>query len=165
MLSANLGTYYGLYDTRVYNPLQPGRYRQLVIALTGQPFGTMPERGVPTPQPELNVLTSVSHSWQSDVKNGWQLRETAHPLPRTYVTGRVCPVSSERALSLLAKKLDPWQVTLLEGTDAVYSPAAAPVQPAEILSYQPQLVRIRASSPGPAWLVLTDTAYPGGARP
>ncbi len=81
--------------------------------------------------------------------------------PRAFLVhrARICTEEEARRL-VLAPEFDPWQeVVLLEGQEL--SAAASPADRVAIEAYEPEYVRLCASTASPAYLVLADSYYPG----
>ena len=162
-LRANLAVGYRIYDTRVYDPISVSRFVRLVEALHGRQPGTMPwlTKGTDTPVPTLDRLTGVRCRWEWEPAAGLRIRPFDPGLPRAYVTTAVRTCTAETALRLLAAGLDPRKETLIEAQRSPTSERGAYRGPARVLSYAPHRVAAEATAPSPAWLVLTDTYYPG----
>lgn len=83
-------------------------------------------------------------------------------LPRAYLVGKALAVSSdEEALGLMRREdFNPGSLVLLHDAPAEDFGWAGSV-PAEIVRYTPEEVVLRTRSDRPAYLVLSDTYYPG----
>jgi hypothetical protein len=131
-LRANLAVGYGIYDTRVYDPLSVGRFSRLVEALDGAELGTRPwlTKWTEAPVPTFDTLTSVSSRWEWRPGDELRVRRVPSSLPRAYVTANVRSCTGESALAALAAGHDPREETLIE--------------------VLPRLAGHRRRSPGPA---------------
>ena len=162
-LRANLAVGHRIYDARVYDPLSVSRFVRLVETLHGHQPGTAPwlTKGTDLPAPTLDRLTSVTCRWEWDPAQGLRIQPVESGLPRAYVTTAVRTCTAEAALRRLAAGLDPQEETLIEAEISPTSEEGTYMAPARVLSYTPHRVAAEATAPGPAWLVLTDTYYPG----
>jgi hypothetical protein len=161
VLRTNLAILYGLYDVRAYDPISVRRYVALVETLNGAAPGTTPslELGSERPVPALERLTSVGYALRLKERTPPSMERVAGSLPRAYIPGSVRAVSARDALAALGAGLDPRGATLVEANDR--SSEEGPIRAAEIVSYGAHRVVIRAAATRSAWLVLTDTHYPG----
>jgi hypothetical protein len=163
ILPPNLAVGYRIYDTRVYDPIAVGRFAALAATLAGRDPRAAPEllKGSEKPVPGLVRLASIRYAWQRDQARGARIVAVARGLPRAYVAPRAQACAGEQALRELVRGPDPAEVTLIEDPSANAPGTGGRIAPAELLSYSPHRVRLRATSARPAWLVLTDTYYPG----
>lgn len=98
---------------------------------------------------------------------GMSVYENLRSRARAYFVPRARVVDEpEEVLTLLdSPRFDPQRVVLLEGTPAESIPPPAPLrkgaEPARIMRYEPEHVRISVDAPSPGFLVLTDLFYPG----
>jgi hypothetical protein len=109
--------------------------------------------------------------------SGWQrvfdgasgtpsLYQSPRVLPRAYVAhdARVAPDADTALTWMLRGVFDPFRSAVLEEAGgSVPQPLSSgrPIAAAEITSYEPTRVEITARAEQPAYLVLTDTWYPG----
>jgi hypothetical protein len=162
---ANAAVRFHLYDTRAYDPIAMGRYAGLVRTLSGgaqERGGTMVPslKGLPAPALSFYRVAGVTSYWAAGKTAAWELTDLPNPLPRAYVAGAVCRAGPEEALRLLAHGLDPTKTTLVEDPAAACAGEAG-IRRAVILEEGASRVVVKASTPAPSWLVLTDTFYPG----
>jgi hypothetical protein len=165
VFAPNLAMGYGMYDTRVYDPISVGRYVTLVETLTGihprrGPTAQAVVKGWDRPAPNLERLASVRCAWHWDGLRDATLRVIPNSLPRAYVASSVRASGPAEALGALAAGLDPRQVTLIEAHGASRA-AEHPIRPAELAAYSPDRVVLTSEAERSSWLVLTDTYYPG----
>jgi hypothetical protein len=161
VLRTNLAILYGLYDVRAYDPISVRRYVALVETLNGAAPGTAPslELGSERPVPALERLTSVGYALRLNERTPPSMERVAGSVPRAYVTSSVRAVSAPDALATLGAGLDPRGATLIEADGG--SSEEGPIRAAEIVCHEAHRVVIHATAARPAWLVLTDTQYPG----
>ncbi len=88
--------------------------------------------------------------------------ENAAALPRAYTVGGVRPVTSDvdATRAILDPGFDPRR-EVVAGANLISRPPSAPLREAEIVSYQPERVVIRARAETDGALVLTDTYAEG----
>lgn len=93
---------------------------------------------------------------------GHQLRENTNALPRFFLASRTrAAASREAALAMLgAPEFDPRHEAIVEGLGP---PAATVVTPGEVTveAYGSSRVRLKVQAAGPAFLVTSETYYPG----
>ena len=84
-------------------------------------------------------------------------------LPRAFVVHRATRVSDEEeALATLADPgFDPSAQVTLPGPSSSEEPTREGPSVVEVVSYEPEMIRLRASLENPGYLVLTDADYPG----
>ncbi len=165
VFAPNIAMIYDLFDARVYDPLSVNRFTLLVESLTGiKPNRNTgvetPLKGQYEPCPSLERLTSTRVGWRWDAARGpWQ-EQVRDSLPRAYVVMNVQAVTASEVLTRLVNGANPFKLTFIESASA-HSRSSEPIRPAKIIKYNPHHVLIRTSTNLPAWLVLTDTYYPG----
>ncbi len=185
----SLGFLYGLHEAHGYDGLGPRRIERLLgpvgtggaalagflentVALHGaEPLAPAtvllsPARdlagvryillapGAEAPMPGLQIVYDAADA---------RIFENPAALPRAFVARRGRCADDGTALRLLRDRaLDPRREVLLAGCDAL-APAddIAGVIDARIVIDTPDRVRVNAAADAPAWLVLTDTWFPG----
>ena len=172
----NLGSLYGLYDVRGYDGMTPRWMEQLVGPGTVGPLGNggmditiSPElplfdllgiryvvTGPGAPAPRVDLLPVYEGADGRVYRND-------RALPRAFVVhGRRCADDASQLRLLHGHDVDLRSEVLL--SDCPRAPASGPpgnLRMAELVDYQPQVVRVRAESDRPGYLVLTDTWFPG----
>lgn len=98
----------------------------------------------------------LAHS--GDVK----VYENLDALPRAFVAHRAHPVGSEEEAQaqMQAPEFDPTQEIVVEGGMGLGAPSDG-LEPARVISYEPERVEIEVDLDRPGYLVLTDANYPG----
>jgi membrane protein YfhO len=137
-------------------PLTPARlWISPVFDLVGVRQALLPP-GTSTPRPKLGVAY--------DGPDGRVFRNEA-ALPRAFLVGRGRCVDDRQARSLIAARAVDFRQEVLLADCGEAAPAAEPDPgaSARITGYGPHAVQIRAVTDRPAYLVLTDTWYPGWA--
>jgi len=159
---ANLSVPYQVYDTRDYDPLSVARYVSLIEVSHGLHPGEMPaiSLGSKTPNPRLQRLASAPYRLRMHQDTDPYLDLTTPVLPRAYLTAGILVRSGDDALHAVVYEIDPFTQTVIETANASES-SPQPIAPAQIMSHAPQRVTISATAPSDAWLVLTDTYFPG----
>jgi O-antigen/teichoic acid export membrane protein len=94
-----------------------------------------------------------------------RIYENVDALPRAFALPGA-EVITEAALPDRLRSFDPRQVILLDGSALPPSSYALthdpwPLQPARVVSYAPNVVFVDVVMPGPGWLVLADSYFPG----
>lgn len=176
------------YMVTEYEPLLPERWHRANRTMGGEPGFVMCAID-PGKYAAFYDMASVSHMFRIDVSDlarlrmgtrQWEihapapgpppaegmtctLEERATALPRAYLATRYEVCRPADALDrFVAADFDYLDAVLLEETPPIASAAApAALQPAEIVSYAPERVAIRAKTDTAALLVLTDTFFPG----
>ena len=189
-LLPNAAIVYGLDDARGYSSLYPLRIWQFASLVNGDDPLAMHtnvkiqrlvnhdlhdlrllsllnveyillEKGYqPTPPLDLSELDYVM---ESPGPRGVTLYRNPGVLPRAFLVGNAETVAdaAEAAMRLQDPQFDPAQQVVLEHTTALPSFAMPQTSSVDIVSYEPERVRIHVDTDGPAWLLLTDTYYPG----
>ena len=190
LMPGHVGLVYGLYEAHGYDGLTPRRIeevtgpvgtgRALLGGLLENPIalhGSEPLSGArlwvspvfdlvgirytllpPGTAPQRPALT-VAY----DGPDGRIFRNEA-ALPRAFLVGRGRCVDDRQARRLIAARAVDFRQEVLLADCAGPPPAAEPPgagAAAHITGQEPHAVRVRAVADRPAWLVLTDTWYPG----
>jgi len=178
ILNPNVGMFYGLQDIRGYDSIIPKQYADFMglIETQGQllynrisPFywaGSLDSALVDL----LNVrfvltkerLTNTHYRLVYD--NELRIYENTNVLPRAFVVPRARVIADRAQLANAMRSFDPRAEVLLEENIPPRPPAgngeerfAAP----EIVGYRANEVTVRVDLPAPAWLVLSDSYFPG----
>lgn len=175
-IETNFATAYGLFDLAGYDALYPRRIGELVWAAhnDGKPIADFSRSTVVTPttpslaRDNLWNLTGVrwilnkddmlpqhpgqrSNDLSPDFKliweeGKWQIYENTDAFPRAFFTAD--PLWLGENANLIEKIL-------------TSPPETSSIIPAQITTYQPNLVKVEINSPADGYLILTDTYYPG----
>jgi len=158
----NLSVPYRIYDTRDYDPLSVARYVSLIEVSQGLRPGEMPaiSLGSDTPNPRLQRLASAPYRLSLHEDGYPYLDLTTPVLPRAYLTTGILVRAGDDALHAVVHEIDPFAQAVIE-TAAASESGPQPIAPAQITTYAPQRLTISATAPSDAWLVLTDTYFPG----
>jgi hypothetical protein len=190
LMSAHVGLVYGLFEAHGYDGLTPRRIEEVtgpvgtgraphggllentlalhgseplsgarlwispVFDLVGIRYVLLPP-GTPTPRAELTVAY--------DAPDGRIFRNEA-ALPRAFLVGRGRCVDDREARRLIAARAVDFRHEVLLADCAEPAPAAEPPgsgASVRITGHGPHAVQVRAVTDRPAYLVLTDTWYPG----
>ncbi len=154
----------GLYRLACYEPLVPARWAELSERLeTDSKLGRTMWAIDPAEYPLVYDATSVVRIVRPTRKGAAVVANNHDALPRAYLVEGFQVASVEETLERLAAgSLDLRRRVALES-----DPGLAPVQdpgapvPADIRAYAPERVEIAVDAPRDAFLVLTDTHYPG----
>jgi uncharacterized membrane protein YfhO len=95
---------------------------------------------------------------------GRRIYENPNVLPRFFLVWRVRRVANmEEGLAVMGSpQFDPGAMAVVEGpVDSANFPEAARLKAVKVLHYEPQRVVIETDSPAPAFLVTSETYYPG----
>ncbi|MDX9828621.1 MAG: oligosaccharide flippase family protein [Anaerolineae bacterium] len=176
-LNANIPWLHGLYDVRGYDSIIPAQYVAYMRAIEEQ--GELlynrvaPIYGLENLSSPLLDLLGVRYvATEGEIPNPdyrlvyegeIRVYENGDVLPRAFALPRAEAVAEEDLAARLAS-LDPRQVVLLDaGAGGQLEPQDGDwaLQPAEIVTYAPNGVFIDVQMPGPGWLVLTDSYFPG----
>jgi O-antigen/teichoic acid export membrane protein len=180
-LNANIPWLHGLYDVRGYDSIIPAQYATYMQAIEAQ-GELLYNRIAPVygPQnlssPLLDLLGVRYVATEGEItgdeyllRYDGELRiyENVDVLPRAFA---LPPSAVERvepaALPDRLPTLDPRHTLLLDPTTAnipTYQSTNSqyPLQPAQIVTYSSNIVFVDVEMPGPGWLVLTDSYFPG----
>lgn len=184
----NLTAYYGLYSLDYFDPLHIRRYAELVSYVnTGSRTGDIQRSDIQvvsdaSPSGDMSLrrdrfldMTGTSAlvlsvrdatpssgaiAWQDA---NWRIVRRPSALPRAYITTdiRMAPDPGDELERMFSPDTD------IAGTAFVEEPVSgvdigSPAQgSADVVSYEPNRVSIRVSAPAAAFLVLSDTYYPG----
>jgi O-antigen/teichoic acid export membrane protein len=176
-LNANIPWLHGLYDVRGYDSIIPAQYVQYMRAIEEQ-GELLYNRIAPIYDPEhlssplLDLLGVRYVATEGHISNpGYRLvyegevrvYENGDVLPRAFALPRGEAVAEEELATRLVS-LDPRQVVLLDaGSAGELAPQGGdwPLQPADVVTYAANSVFVDVDMPGPGWLVLTDSYFPG----
>ncbi len=176
-LNANIPWLHGLYDVRGYDSIIPAQYVRYMRAIEEQ-GELLYNRIAPIygrenlSSPLLDLLGVRYVATEGRIPNAdyrlayegeVRIYENGDVLPRAFALPRAEAVADEDLAARL-ESLDPRQVVLLDAAAAGASAAQVgdwPLQPAEIVTYARNTVFVDVDMPGPGWLVLTDSYFPG----
>lgn len=116
--------------------------------------------------PMAEVLEMAGWTAVFAAPDGRIVYENPRVVPRAYVAydARVAPDQATALTWMLRLIFDPFRFVVLErtgGAAPVALESAMPIQAADVVSYDPTRVEISAKARARAYLVLTDTWYPG----
>ncbi len=177
-LNANIPWLNGLQDIRGYDSIIPRQYVEYMAAIETQ--GELlynriaPIYGVENlSSPLLDLLNVRYVVTEGEIPNSdyklvyndeVRIYENVNALPRAFALPRAEWVSPADLPSRLVS-LDPRQVVVLDGGqqtgEAEDQGANWPLQTAKIVTYSSNTVFIDVDMPGPGWLVLADSYFPG----
>jgi hypothetical protein len=169
----------GLHDTQGYNPLELGRYAELITAINGTPqdyhLAYLLPSGIGSSLLDLLNLRYilVDATLPADRDDTTALAEVnrevfraenvivyeRQPAPRhAWIVHDVRQVAPGEALSIMSSGLiDLTQTALVEGMLPEVSPAPAGVEEAALVTeYEPDRLTVATSSAGPGLLVLSE---------
>ena len=131
-----------------------------LLSLLNVEYVVLDKQYRPTPLLDLSELDFVME--QPGLRGG-VLYRNPNVLPRAFLVGNAETVAdaAEAAMRLQDPQFDPAQQVVLEHNTALPSFAMPQTSSVDIVSYEPERVRIHVDTDGPAWLLLTDTYYPG----
>ena len=157
--SSSTGGYTGFYSDhhRInYDTLHDLR----LLSLLNVEYIVLDKQYRPTPPLDLSELDFVME--QPGLRGGVLFRNP-NVLPRALLVGSAMTVadSGEAAKRLQDPEFDPAQQVVLENAAALPSYPPPQESSVDVETYAPERVRIRVESDAPAWLLLTDTYYPG----
>ena len=157
--SSSTGGYTGFYSDhhRInYDTLHDMR----LLSLLNVEYIVLDKQYRPSPPLDLSELDFVME--QPGLRGG-VLYRNPNVLPRAFLVGNAETVAdaAEAAMRLQDPQFDPAQQVVLEHNTALPSFAMPQTSSVDIVSYEPERVRIHVDTDGPAWLLLTDTYYPG----
>ncbi len=179
----NRATMLGLDDVQGYNPMHLARYDEFLVALNGS---AQEYRGahvlpgglnsplldllntryvvVPATAPHERADLQWLHKSYPAVYEDDQVRVLERPqaLPRAWLVHEAQQVKRGEALPLLAgKAVDPRHVALLEEPEpALARPADPGSNRVDLVTYDPDNIRLTTMSSAPSLLVLSDAYYP-----
>ncbi len=178
-LNPNIPWSQGLQDVRGYDSIIPAQYVEYMEAIEGQ--GELlynqiaPIYGVENlSSPLLDLLTVRFVVTEGEIpnpdfelvyENEVRIYENTDALPRAFALPQSESVAPEDLPARL-RSFDPRQVILLDQSDSgseEMPPATDPwpLQPATVLTYADNVVFVDVEMPGPGWLVLADSYFPG----
>jgi O-antigen/teichoic acid export membrane protein len=178
-LNANIPWLQGLQDVRGYDSIIPGQYAAYMQAIEGQ--GELlynriaPIYGAKNlSSPLLDLLTVRYVMTEGEIANPdyelvydgeVRIYENTDVLPRAFALPNA-EVVAEPGLTDRLPTFDPRQVILLD--QATLPQAEYPItktdwslQPARVVTYAPNSVFVDVEMPGPGWLLLADSYFPG----
>jgi hypothetical protein len=178
-LNANVPWLHGLQDVRGYDSIIPRQYVEYMQALEGQGelffnriapiYGLM---NLSSPLLDLlNVRYVVTEgripNFDYELVYDGEVRiyENVDTLPRAFALPRAQVVSAA-TLPASLRTFDPRQVILLDESPefpkgTLFLSGDWPLQPATVVTYTSNAVLVDVQMPGPGWLVLADSYFPG----
>jgi hypothetical protein len=181
-LNANIPWLHGLQDVRGYDSIIPRQYVEFMACVEGQGelfFNRIaPIYGLENlSSPLLDLLNAryvvtegrIPNSDYELVYDGEvRIYENIDVLPRAFALPRA-EIVAEEDLHTRLRTFDPRQVVLLDElphphtqpSDPPVADKAWPLMPATITSYTLNTVLVSVEMPGPGWLVLADSYFPG----
>jgi hypothetical protein len=178
-LNPNIPWLHGLQDVRGYDSIIPAQYVEYMRAIEGQ--GELlynriaPIYGVENLSSPLLDLLGVRYvvtegqipnsDYELVYDDEVRIYRNNDALPRAFALPRV-EVVGEAELADRLRAFDPAQVMLLDeatapGAEYPLSDTQWPLQPASIVAYGPNTVFVDVEMPGPGWLLLSDSYFPG----
>jgi type IV secretory pathway VirB3-like protein len=173
-LNANIPWLHGLQDVRGYDSIIPRQYVEFMTSLEGQgelPFNRIaPIYGAENLSSPLLDLLNVRYvvtegripnpDYDLIYEGEARIYENIDALPRAFALPRAEAVS-EADLPARLRTLDPRQLVLLDRVPVSNPKSDWPLQPAQVVSYTLNTVLVDVVLPGPGWLVLADSYFPG----
>jgi len=183
LLVNNRATLFGLEDAQGYNPVQPARTVDFLIALNGvtQEYhdANVLEAGIESPLLDLlNVryllIPAALPPGRDDLQrlsaryptvygdDAVRILENREALPRAWLVHQARQLPPDQALMELARgAVDPRQTALLEGSPPPLAPAAIPANDRAVVdSASADSLRLTTRSDAPALLMMSEVAYP-----
>ena len=178
-LNPNIPWYHGLQDVRGYDSIIPAQYVQYMRAI--EPQGELLYNQIAAiygvehlSSPLLDLLGVRYVATEGEVPNAdyelvyddeIRIYENMDALPRAFALPRVELVSEEEVTARLAS-FDPRHVVLLDEStlpDATIAniDTSWPLVAAKVVTYADNTVFVDVEMPGPGWLVLADSYFPG----
>ena len=173
-LNANLPWFHGLQDVRGYDSIIPRQYVTYMSAIEEQ--GELLYNRI-APIYEAEHLSSplldllgvryvategeiVNPDYRPVYEGEIRIYENIDALPRAFALPNA-EVVPEAELPGRLRTFDPRRIVLLDREPDVSTSGDWPLQPASIVAYSPNVVFVDVEMPGPGWLVLTDSYFPG----
>ena len=178
-LNPNIPWYHGLQDVRGYDSIIPAQYVEYMRAI--EPQGELlynqiaPIYGVENLSSPLIDLLGVRYvmtegeipnpDYEVVYQGEVTIYENTDALPRAFALPNAEVVSPDEMAGRL-DTLNPRELLLLDRDtmpDGQYptSHAQWPLQPATVVTYAPNAVFVDVEMPGPGWLLLADSYFPG----
>ncbi len=178
-LNANIPWLHGLQDVRGYDSIIPAQYVEYVRAIEAQ--GELlynriaPIYGVEhLSSPLLDLLTVRYVATEGEIPNAdyelvydgeIRIYENTDALPRAFALPHAAVLPAAEITNRLSS-LDLRQTILLDeaihnSQFTIYNSPDWPLQPAHVITYAPNVVFIDVEMPGPGWLLLADSYFPG----
>jgi O-antigen/teichoic acid export membrane protein len=190
-LNANIPWLHGLYDVRGYDSIIPAQYATYMQAIEGQGEllynRIAPIYGAQNLSSPLLDLLGVRYvATEGEINDDdhhlvydgeLRIYEDVDVLPRAFalppsavewvdpdtLPERLPGLDPRHTLLLDPTTVEPANLPLYQSTNA-QSPGSSieyPLLPARIVTYSPNTVFVDVEMPGPGWLVLTDSYFPG----
>jgi len=177
-LNPNIPWFHKLQDVRGYDSIIPSQYVEYMRGIEEQGellFNQIaPIYGVEhLSSPLLDLLGVRYVVTEGEIPNDdyemvydgeVRIYENTDVLPRAFALPRAKVVSPAQLPDRL-RSFNPGKLVLLDETTPIpnfpISQSPWPLQPATVVAYAPNTVFVDAEMPGPGWLVLTDSYFPG----
>lgn len=182
ILFPNTNAAYGIDDIRSLDPLQVGRYMDLLRAdfspsiydrfdasevsrnILRSPLLDLMNVKYILASPELPAHGFTSDKFELAYDREIRIYRNKNALPRAFVVGHaeVVPDKNRILAKLAEPEFDARKTVILEESVMNNSPIAlAASSPVTFERYEPNYIRLQAKLTHPGWLVLSDTYYPG----
>lgn len=173
-LNANIPWLHGLQDVRGYDSIIPRQYVTYMSAIEEQ-GELLYNRIAPIydaahlSSPLLDLLGVRYVASEGEIENPdyrlvyegeIRIYENTDALPRAFALPNA-EVVPEAELPVRLRTLDPRQIVLLDEKPDHWTTGDWPLQPASVVAYSPNVVWVDVEMPGPGWLVLADSYFPG----
>ncbi len=131
-----------------------------LLSLLNVEYIVLDKQYQPTPPLDMSEFELVME--QPGLRGG-VLYRNPNVLPRAFIVGstETVPDSAGAIRRLQDPEFDPARHVVLENSSVLPSYPMPQVSRVEIELYEPERVHVRVESSTPAWLLLTDTYYPG----
>lgn len=173
-LNPNIPWFHGLQDVRGYDSIIPAQYVQYMRAIEGQ--GELLYNQIAAiygvenlSSPLLDLLGVRYVMTEGEIPNPdydlvydgeVRIYQNSGALPRAFALPRA-ELVSETDLPERLRTFDPRETILLDAPSLPEAGAQWPLQTATVVTYAPNTVFVDVEMPGPGWLLLADSYFPG----